>query len=81
MYSVLFPQGKIRQRIQERKKNLFSDYSRSASKGLLTQLSPDRSAAHFCPGGQSALIETLRVSARVGGLPKKDCSVEHGKVE
>ena len=52
---------------------------------LLTQLSPDRSAAHFCPGGQSAivffgsvplrervpLVETLCVSARVGDLPDR----------
>jgi len=27
------------------------------------------------------LIEVLRTSARAGSLPKKDCSVEHGKVE
>jgi len=48
---------------------------------LSMQRAPDRSAAHFCPGGQSALIETLCVSARVGDLPKKDGFGEHGKVE
>ena len=38
---------------------------------LSMQRAPDRSAAHFCPGGQSALIETLCVSARVGDLPDR----------
>lgn len=42
-----------------------SGFSGQAGKHKETQLSPDRNALHFCPGG----------------LPKKDCFVEHGKVE
>ncbi len=37
---------------------------------LFTQLSPDRSAAHFCPGGQSAIVffGSIPLRERVHGL-------------
>jgi len=36
---------------------------------------------HFCPGGNLALVETLRVSGWASDLPKKECSGEHEEVE
>ncbi len=61
---------------------------------FLVQLSPDRSAAHFCPGGLHGLTLAICFANRIPFLPaaerrslsgsnesKKDCSIEHGKVE